>query len=163
MPLKLKCHNIALETFWEHDPDSKFSELVYPGGAFENEDPEDWVCWQSEVRATCIIGGKVITGHAYLGSTWEKACSDPSESNPDINGYYPGMVEASLQDLRRNIFHAGEKPDCVDCELSRLLKEIKAYCEKRYDEQRMKTVKKTVAKRGWKSCLPRSKKPLLNI
>lgn len=65
----------------------------------EDEDPDDWQAWQSEVSASAIIDGEMVTASAYLGGTWEKAGDHPETSNPDISGYEPGMTAEALDEL----------------------------------------------------------------
>src|SRR5687768_5872532 len=84
---------IAIQTIWEHNSDETWEGA---GDWTDGLDPEDWQCWQSEVKATAIFNGRKITGSDYLGGTWEKACDHPAKSNPDISGYFPQMVEAAL-------------------------------------------------------------------
>ena len=69
----------------------------------DDEDPDDWQAWQSEVRATACTLGEVKTGSAYLGGTWEKAGDDPTESNPDISGYENQMTIEALAELCREV------------------------------------------------------------
>ena len=92
--------SVSIVTLWEHDPDSRFSELTGPGYCFEDEDPDDWTPWQSEIRATAILEGEEITGSGYLGGTWEKARDNPVESNPEISGYENQMTVEALEELR---------------------------------------------------------------
>lgn len=93
--------SISIETNWEHDPDCRNIQDDCDG--FEDENPEDWQCWQSEIRATAIQCGEEVTGHAYLGGTWEKAGDVPSESNPTISGYEDQMTVEALEELRELI------------------------------------------------------------
>ena len=92
------CPSISIETVWDHD-DSPDMEIFRKGGALEKEDKDDWQCWQSEIRATAIVSGEIITGSDYLGSTWEKYGDSPAESNPEISGYERQMTITALQDL----------------------------------------------------------------
>lgn len=93
--------SIAFRTEWTPDPDCRFDEhgMTAPGGCFHGEDPDDWRCWQSEVTATAIVGGEMLTGSAYLGGTWERYGDNPAESNPDISGYLLQMLEEALDEL----------------------------------------------------------------
>lgn len=65
----------------------------------EDEDPDDWQAWQSEVSASAIINGEEVSASAYLGGTWEKATDHPETSNPDISGYEPDMTAEALGEL----------------------------------------------------------------
>jgi hypothetical protein len=65
----------------------------------DEENPEDWQAWQSEVRAAVIQDGEEVSASSYLGGTWEKAGDLPEESNPDISGYEPGMTREALEEL----------------------------------------------------------------
>jgi hypothetical protein len=89
--------SISIRTIWEHDPD--MHDIRKHCDGFDDEDPDDWQAWQSEIRATAICNGEEITGSAYLGGTWEKAGDNPAESNPDISGYENQMTVEALEDL----------------------------------------------------------------
>ena len=94
--------SISIQTIWEHDPDHEreFIDLSRnPGDCFYGEERDDWQCWQSEICATAIQCGEEVTGHAYLGGTWEKAGDVPSESNPDISGYEAQLTVEELEEL----------------------------------------------------------------
>ena len=93
--------SLCIQTLWEHDPDHY--DIRKDCDGFDDEDPDDWQAWQSEVRATCIYDGEEITGSAYLGGTWEKAGDDPAESNPEISGYEPQMAVEALEELAKNL------------------------------------------------------------
>ena len=84
---------IAIETRWEHD---EFA-------TWDIDDPSlsehDFTAWSAEVRATAIVDGRIVTGSAFLGGTWEKFGDSPITSNPTISGYLPGMVEEALAEL----------------------------------------------------------------
>jgi hypothetical protein len=97
--------SIVIETLWEHDPDahSEWKTLAAPGNALHGEDPDNWECWQSEVRARAIWNGTLLTGSAYLGGTWEKAGDDPRKSNPEISGYEPQMTDEALTELAKQL------------------------------------------------------------
>lgn len=100
--LDLNPDSIVIETIWELD-DFPDMEIFRKGWALHGEDPDDWTCWQSEVRATTIRKGKYVIGSAYLGGTWEKAGDHPSKSNPEISGYYPQMLEEALEELSKEL------------------------------------------------------------
>jgi hypothetical protein len=93
--------SIFIETLWEHDPEH--CNIREDCDGFDDEDPEDWQAWQSEVRATCIHEGDKITGSAYLSGTWEKAGDDPAKSNPTISGYERQMTAEALEELAENL------------------------------------------------------------
>jgi hypothetical protein len=89
--------SVSIVTIWEHDPD--LHDIRQDCDGFDDENPEDWQAWQSEIRATAICEGEEITGSAYLGGTWEKAEDSPAESNPDISGYERQMTAEALTEL----------------------------------------------------------------
>lgn len=89
--------SIALETIWSYDETA--GNLHDDCPAMKDENPDDWRAWQSEVRASAIVGNKVQRGSAYLGATWERAGADPAESNPDISGYFPQMLLEAIEEL----------------------------------------------------------------
>lgn len=93
--------HIAIRTIWEHDHDH--FDIRKDCDGFDDENPEDWQAWQSEIRATAICDGEEVTGFAYLGGTWEKAGDDPASSNPDISGYERQMTEEALRELGEQI------------------------------------------------------------
>lgn len=89
--------NIFIQTIWDHDPDHH--DIREDCDGFDDENPEDWQAWQSEIRAACICEGREITGSTYLGGTWEKAGDNPALSNPEISGYERQMTEEALKEL----------------------------------------------------------------
>lgn len=90
--------SISIEVFWSHD-NGIHPDIRKNCGGMDEQDPDDWQAWQSEVRATAIAGGKKLTGCAYLGATWEKSCDHPAKSNPEISCYLPQMIEEALREL----------------------------------------------------------------
>ncbi len=93
--------SICIETLWEHDHDCR--DIRKDCDGFDDENPDDWQAWQSEVRATCIHEGEEITGSAYLGGTWEKAGDHPETSNPEISGYEHQMTVEALDELAKEL------------------------------------------------------------
>jgi hypothetical protein len=93
--------SICIQTLWEHDHDCR--DIRKDCDGFDDEDPDDWQAWQSEVRATCIHEGEEITGSAYLGGTWEKAGDHPEASNPEISGYEHQMTVEALEELAKGL------------------------------------------------------------
>ena len=91
------CPSISISTIWEHDPEHM--DIRDDCDGFDDEDPDDWQAWQSNVRAVAIVDGEEIEGNAYLGGTWEKADDVPEESNPTISGYEPSMTKEALEEL----------------------------------------------------------------
>ena len=90
--------SVSIETHWEHDP--YLYDIRKDCDGFDDENPDDWQAWQSEIRATAICGGEEITGSAYLGGTWERAGDNPAFSNPEISGYELQMTVEALEELR---------------------------------------------------------------
>ena len=93
--------SISIKTIWEHDTDCRCitKDCDMPA----DTDPADWQAWQSEVRAACIVNGSEISGSDYLGGTWEKFGDDPAESNPEISGYLPQMIEEAIKELGKQV------------------------------------------------------------
>jgi len=89
--------SICIRTIWEHDQDCR--DIRKDVCDLEDEDPEDWQAWQSNVKAVAIVNGEEIEGNAYLGGTWEKAGDVPEESNPEISGYENQMTVEALEEL----------------------------------------------------------------
>ena len=88
---------ILIQTIWSLDPDLYDVRKLCDG--MDEEDPDDWTAWQSEVRATAVIDGEEASASDYLGGTWEKAGDVPEESNPTISGYEAGMTRTALEGL----------------------------------------------------------------
>lgn len=80
---------VGIQTIWEHDEDARWD-------CDDSLDEDDYMAWQSEVRATCIHSGKTLTGSAYLGGTWEEY-GEPHDE--DIGGYFPQKCEEALLEL----------------------------------------------------------------
>jgi hypothetical protein len=93
--------SVSIVTFWSHDPDLR--DIREDCDGFDDEDPDDWQAWLSEVRASAIADGEEISGSAYLGGTWEKADDVPEISNPTISGYERQMTEEALRELGEQI------------------------------------------------------------
>lgn len=91
--------SIAIEVIWEYDADLR--DITKDCDMPADTDPADWQAWQSEVRASAIVGGKSLSGSAYLGGTWEKFSDHPSKTNPEISGYLPQMIDEALTELLR--------------------------------------------------------------
>lgn len=89
--------SISIKTTWTHDPDCRDIRKHCDG--MDDENPEDWQAWQSEVSASAIVNGELVSSSAYLGGTWEKAGDNPHESNPDISGYESDMTAEALTEL----------------------------------------------------------------
>jgi hypothetical protein len=93
--------SISIETIWEHDMDCR--DITKDCDMPEGTDPADWQAWQSEVKASAVVNGRHVSGNAYLGGTWEKYGDDPAQSNPEISGYLPQMIQEALQNLRPSL------------------------------------------------------------
>ena len=93
--------SICIRTIWDHDNDH--SDIRKDCDGFDDEDPNDWQAWQSNVQAVAIVNGEEIEGNACLGGTWEKAGDVPEESNPEISGYENQMTVEALEELGREI------------------------------------------------------------
>ena len=89
--------DISIRTIWGHDEDLR--DIRQDCDGFDDENPEAWQAWQSEIRATAIQNGEEVSGSAYLGGTWERAEDHPAQSNPDISGYEPQMTGEALEAL----------------------------------------------------------------
>lgn len=121
---------ISIETIWGHDDDAKW-DCDAP-----DINPDDFQAWQSEVRAAAIVGGKLIYGSAYLGGTWEKFGDNPSESNPEISGYFMQMAEEAITELKERVKRENFRPlDAliIECELA--AQYLQRAMRESYDEQ----------------------------
>jgi len=90
--------SISIQTEWSHDQDTH-PDIRKSCDGFDDENPDDWQAWQSEVCTSVIANGELVSASAYLGGTWEKAGDSPHESNPDISGYEPQMTAEALTEL----------------------------------------------------------------
>lgn len=130
--------SISIEIIWEHDPDCEreFRELSRnPGDCFYGEDRDDWQPWQSEVRATAIVGGEELTGSDYLGATWEKFGDDPRVSNPDISGYEDQMTVAALEELIGKLPDGDHHAEALSDQICDAISHVKAQMEASYAAQ----------------------------
>ena len=128
--------SVSIETHWEHDP--YLYDIRKDCDGFDDENPDDWQAWQSEVRVTAIIDGEEISGSAYLGGTWEKAGDVPEESNPEISGYENQMTVEALEDLVNTVTAKGgtfPRPELLTHEISGAIAYCKAESKKEYDVQ----------------------------
>lgn len=132
--LALVAPSICIETHWEHDPDLRDIRKHCDG--FDDEDPDDWQAWQSEVRATAILESEEITGSGYLGGTFEKAGDNPAESNPEISGYENQMTQEALEELRNGCKGGTPQSAHVLLEIEAALELCKAIAEEDYAKQR---------------------------
>lgn len=82
--------NVAFWIHREHDPDAKW-DVDDP-----SLDPDDFECWEFDVSAKCVIGGKLIVGMASLGNSWAKY-GVPFDR--DLGGYLPQMLQDAQYDL----------------------------------------------------------------
>lgn len=122
--------SIAIKTDWTHDPDSRWSDISQ---CFDpDEDPDGWEPWNSEITASAIHGGKLATGSAYLGGTWERFGDNPEESNPDISGYAPQMIEEALSELLQEV--SDNQRIREECEAA--IAYVKEWMRKDYERQR---------------------------
>ena len=121
--------SVAFNVIWTHDEDARWSDLAE---VMQDENPDDWQAWQSEVTAEAIVDGTELTASTYLGGTWEKYGDNPWESNPDISGYLPQMLEKSVDELLKQLIQTDSK---VGKELLAAEAFLKDYMRKRYDEQ----------------------------
>ena len=85
---------VAIEVEWSEDTDARWE-----GSWTKGEDRNGWKAWQSDVKATVIQNGKILTGTGSLGGTWEKFGEHPSDTNPDISGYFPQKLLEALQEI----------------------------------------------------------------
>jgi hypothetical protein len=113
--------SISIRTIWEVDEDCR--DIRKDCCGMEDEDPNDWQAWQSNVCASAIVNGEEIEGNAYLSGTWEKAGDVPEESNPEISGYENQMTVEALEELR-GIFSAA-----VHRSLAAEIDAAVAYCD----------------------------------
>lgn len=98
--------SVCIQTFWEHDHDLR--DIREDCDGFDDENPDDWQAWQSEVRASAIADGEEVSGSAYLGGTWERATDHPATSNPTISGYEHQMTIEALRELLNALPIVGE-------------------------------------------------------
>ncbi len=124
-------------------PDKIFHELkrLAPSIVFSVEHTEDpnfewdgdgpdpaedgYVAYDVEVRAMTIVDGEEIEGVNYLGGSYDK----PHEKDPDVHGYLPQMLDASLDDLM------GELSGAVLRQAKAAKKYLGEAMKRRYDAQ----------------------------
>jgi hypothetical protein len=129
--------SVSIETIWEVDPDCEreFKQLSRnPGDCFYGEDRATWQPWQSEIRATAIVGGEELTGSAYLGATWEKYGDNPAVSNPEISGYEPQMTVEALEELIEAVAKNDTGEDLMDS-ITHAITHVKAKMRAAYEAQ----------------------------
>jgi hypothetical protein len=85
--------SVAVEVRWEKDRDADWKDLP------DECDPDDFECWQSEVVASAVISGKLVSGSDALCGTWMRYGEHPAKYNPEISGYFPQMLKQALIDL----------------------------------------------------------------
>lgn len=89
---------VCVCTIWTHDECS--GPISKECDGFTSDEDDDWTAWNSEVRASLIQDGEMISVSDFLGGTFEKAGDDPAQSNPDISGYFSDMLFSALTGLR---------------------------------------------------------------
>ena len=90
--------NICIKTVWCHDI-SMHPDIRKDCDGFDDENPDDWQCWQSEVIASTIQCGLEVQGNACMGGTWHRVEDSPWIINPDISGYERDMTLEALTEL----------------------------------------------------------------
>lgn len=121
--------SINVNTIWEYDPDL---HDIRKDCGLDDENPDDWQAWQSEVCARTIHEGEMVERSAYLGGTWERVEDHPSESNPDISGYEIDMTTEALKDLQEAL---SETATALHAEIKTVLALLEFESTRRYDEQ----------------------------
>lgn len=103
--LQIELRKIApsflISTIWEHDQDCR--DIRKDCDGMDDEDPDDWQAWRSEICVAIIREGERVTHSAYLGGTWEKAGDVPEESNPTISGYENQMTVEALEGVAKQL------------------------------------------------------------
>ena len=120
---------VDIHTLWSRDYDDSFSDPINKDWT-EGLEAKDWKCWQSEIRASIVKNGELVSGSAYLGGTWEKTGGKPHISNPEISGYEPQMTEEALEELLSRI----GKHDS-ESQIKAALKHIKEVMQASYKAQ----------------------------
>jgi len=120
---------VDVHTLWSRDYDDKW-DGPYNKDWTEGLNAKDWKCWQSELRASIVKNGELVSGSAYLGGTWEKAGDKPHISNPEISGYEPQMTEEALEELLSRI----GKHD-AESQIKAALKHVRRVIESSYKAQ----------------------------
>ena len=86
--LKQSRPEIAVQIIWEEDP-----YFQWDGDC---EEPENMTPYNVEVRASRVVNGKLVSGHAYLGGCYS---ADAGKDDPEIGGYLPQMIEEAVAEL----------------------------------------------------------------
>ena len=130
---------ISIETNWTHDTHASWDrsplDVAYPGNALADEDPDDWTAWSSEITAKVIHCGKLVEGNAYLGETWERAHTNPAESNPDISGYELQMTKEALINLQTELSKMKRISPGLRKGISLCIEACRKKMEERYEQQ----------------------------
>jgi hypothetical protein len=90
---------VSINTSWGYDDDADMS-IFHAGNALENEKPRDWECWQSEIKATTIHNGEIVSGSAYLGGNWYRI---GEATDHTVSGYEKQMTVEALEDLQKQL------------------------------------------------------------
>jgi hypothetical protein len=86
--------NVNVEVLWEEDPN-----FVWDG---DGPDPADdgYVAYDVAVKAIALTEGEeAFEGASYLGGVYEL----PGVEDPDIHGYFTGMLQEALYELYTNM------------------------------------------------------------
>ncbi len=67
------------------------------------DEPDNLDPYSITVTATCIVGGVMLKGHAYLGGCWMEYV----EAIDDIGGYLPQMLQEAAIGLRQFVLQRG--------------------------------------------------------
>lgn len=92
--LKRIAPNVEVEILWEEDPN-----FVWDG---DGPDPVDdgYVAYDVSVKVTAVTTDEEgFEGANYLGGVYEL----PGVEDPDIHGYFTGMLQEALQELYTNM------------------------------------------------------------
>jgi hypothetical protein len=92
---------VQIQTIWQRGWNAQ--ETIHDVYGMEDEDPDDWQAWESEVRASAVVNGELLTGSDYLCGIWERVGNDPRITDPTVSGYELDMTIAALSNLSDQI------------------------------------------------------------
>lgn len=134
--LRAVAPSVAITTIWEEEDDPDTS-IFNVGWALELEDPCNWVCWESEVRAEAVVAGRLVSGSDYLCGTWERFGDNPAVTNPYISGYFPQKAEEALRQLRQQVGdHEGDQCRRLCVELTDAIAVVREHMREEYEKQK---------------------------
>lgn len=136
--LKKIAPHIAIKTVWSRDPHFRWDG--------DGPDPAEdgYLAYDVDVYARAIADGQVVEGRDSIGGSYSK----PGQFDPEVNGYFLGLLGRALHDLWEQL---KDKDEELDLEINAAKDLIERAARIHYDEQMNPR-----RKQDWS---PRRKKP----